>query len=205
MDDIFKNIVNTATDLYKKFGLKSITMDDVANACMMSKKTLYKYVKDKIDLLKQAFKCEFEKQESHFIEIVDKNLNAVEEVFEIHKHLVKMMKTHNPAIEYDLIKYYPKIHKDISDKKSKMVYEMMLKNLKKGIQEGLYYDDIDIELIAKQRVILQVQTIENSIVSYKQFVTAYAMKHMFIYHLRAICNPEGIKVLNNKIKEFDEH
>jgi len=180
-------------------------MDDVANACMISKKTLYKYVKDKADLLRQAFNFEFDKQSAHFYEIVNKNLNAIEEVFEIHKNLAKMMKVQNPPIEYDLIKYYPKIQKDFTEKKSKMVYTMMLQNMKKGIEEGLYYDDIDIELIAKQRVIFQVQKVENAIVCYKQFATAYAMKHMFIYHLRAICNPEGLKILNHKIKEFDEH
>ncbi len=205
MDEVYNNIIKTASDLFKNYGLKSITMDDVANACMISKKTLYKYVKDKVDLLVKAYEIEFEKQSSNFIEIINKNLNAIEEVFEIHKNLIKMLKSSNPAVEFDLIKYYPKIHKQMLDDRSKMIYKMMLRNLQKGIDEGLYYDDLDIELIAKQRVIFQVQKVENCIVSYKQFASLHAMKQMFIYHLRAICNPEGLKILNQKIKEFDEH
>jgi AcrR family transcriptional regulator len=205
MDDVFKNIIKIASELYKSYGLKSITMDDVANACMISKKTLYKYVKDKADLLKQVYENEFSKQFIQFNELKNKKLNAIEEVFEIHKSLIKLIKVQNPLVEYDLIKYYPKIHKEMMDNRSRMVYESMLENLKKGIDEGLYYSDIDIELIAKQRVILQVQKVENAIVSFKQFATTYAMKHMFIYHLRAICNLEGLKILNQKIKEFDEH
>jgi AcrR family transcriptional regulator len=205
MDEVYQNIIKTASELFKSYGLKSITMDDVANACMISKKTLYKYVKDKVDLLFKAYENEFSKQSAQFIEIVNKNLNAIEEVFEIHKNLIKMLKATNPVIEFDLIKYYPKIHKQILEDRSKMIYKMMLKNMKKGIDEGLYYDDLDIELIAKQRVIFQVQKVENCIVSYKQFATPHAMKQMFIYHLRAICNPEGLKILNHKIKEFDEH
>jgi AcrR family transcriptional regulator len=203
MDKVFQNIIKTAAELYKKFGLKSVTMDDVARECMISKKTLYKYVNDKIDLLKQAFKFEFSNQSNLFESITEKGLNAVEEVFEIHKHLIKMLKTHNPVIEHDMMKYYPVIHREMKEKSAKQVYKMMLQNLKKGIEEGLYYNDIDIELVAKQRVIFQVQKIENSIVSFKEFTTPHALRQMFIYHLRAICSPEGLKILNEKINEFD--
>ena len=104
MDEVYQNIIKTASELFKNYGLKSITMDDVANACMISKKTLYKYVKDKVDLLFKAYENEFSKQSAQFIEIVNKNLNAIEEVFEIHKNLIKMLKATNPVIEFDLIK-----------------------------------------------------------------------------------------------------
>ncbi len=203
MNNVFQNIIQTAADLYKKYGIKSVTMDDVARECMISKKTLYKYVTDKIDLLRQALRLEFSIQIKEFSAIYNKNLNAVEEVFEIHKNLINMLKTHNQAIEYDMHKYYPVIDKELKEKKSMHVYQMMIQNLKKGIAEGLYYDDINIELIAKQRVIFQVQKIENSIVSFKEFTKPHAMKQMFIYHLRAICSPKGLKILNQKIKELD--
>ncbi len=205
MDKIFQNIIKTAAGLYLKFGLKSVTMDDVARECMISKKTLYKYVNDKIDLLKQAFMFESKKQSKLFKSIFEKQLNAVEEVFEIHKHLIIMLKTHNPIIEHDMMKYYPVIHREIKEKSAKQVYTMMMQNLKKGIKEGLYYNDIDIELIAKQRVIFQVQKIENSIVSFKEFTNPHAMKQMFLYHLRAICSPKGLQILNEKITELDNN
>ncbi len=203
MEESLKTIVETAAGLYQKFGLKSVTMDDVAHECMISKKTLYKFVDDKIDLLKHVLDYEYSKHGTGFLNIFDKGLNAVEEVFEIHKNLIKMLKTHNPAVEHDLLKYYPIIHRELVEKKSEQVFKMMVQNMKKGIKEGLYYDDIDVELIAKQRVIFQVQKIENSVVSYKEFIKPKAVKQMFIYHLRAICSPKGIKFLNEKIKELD--
>ncbi len=203
MEESLKTIVKTAAELYQKYGIKSITMDDVAHQCMISKKTLYKYVNDKIDLLKHVLEFEYSKHGSKFLKILDQGLNAIEEVFEIHKNLIFMIKNYNPAVDYDLLKYYPVIHKELSEKKSQQVYQMMVQNMKKGIKEGLYYDDIDVELIAKQRVIFQVQKIENSVVSYKEFIKPKAVKQMFIYHLRAICSPEGIKFLNEKIKELD--
>ena len=109
MDNVFQNIIQTAADLYKKYGIKSVTMDDVARECMISKKTLYKYVKDKNDLLQHALHYEFSKHGKIFHAITEKGLNAIEEVFEIHKNLVKTLKKHNPVIEHDLIKYYPVI------------------------------------------------------------------------------------------------
>jgi len=203
MEDLLKNIVQTALGLYQKYGIKSVTMDDVAHECMISKKTLYKYINDKIDLLNRVLEYEYSNHGNKFFKILDKGLNAIEEVFEIHKNLIKMIKNHNPAVEHDLLKYYPVIHRELSERKSQHVYKMMIQNLEKGIKEGLYYEDINVELIAKQRVIFQVQKIENSVVSYKEFIKPSAVKQMFIYHLRAICSPKGIELLNKKIKELD--
>lgn len=203
MEKVHGKIVKIASELYRKFGIKSVTMDDVAHECMISKKTLYKYVNDKIDLLTQTFRYEFGLQNKKFTSLKDKELNAIEEVLFIHKNLIDMLKTHKPSLEYEMDKYYPIIQKELVDEKSEYVYKMMLRNLKKGINEGLYYSDIDVELIAKQRVIFQVQKVENSVVSYKEFITPKAMKQMFKYHLRAICSPKGLKVLNKKIEELE--
>ncbi len=203
MENVKEKIIQTASTLYRKFGIKSVTMDDVARECMISKKTLYKYVNDKIDLLTQTFRFEFDFQIKRFKSLSEKKINAIEEVFEIHKNLIAMLKTHNPSLEYEMDKYYPVIHKELTEKKSEHVYKMMLLNLNKGIEEGLYYNDIDVELIAKQRVIFQVQKVENSVVSYQEFLKPKAMKQMFKYHLRAICSPKGLEILNKKIKELE--
>jgi len=202
MEKSFQKIIQTSIELFTKLGVKRVTMDEIARECMISKKTLYKYVNDKIDLINQVINFESKKLSKKFFAISEKGLNAVEEVFELHRNLIKLMKSHNHTVEYDLRKYYPSIQRDVSERRAKQVYQMMVMNLKKGIEEGLYYDDIDIELIAKQRVIFQVQRIENSIVSYKEFTNPYAMKQMFIYHLRAICSPKGMEILNEKIKEL---
>lgn len=196
-------IIQRAIELYLKYGIKSVTMDDVARECMISKKTLYKYVKDKVDLITQAFRKEFEIQTKRFAAISDKKLNAIEEVIEIQKKMIALIKTHNPSVEYDMYKYYPSVHRELIDKKSKFIYQVKLKNLKKGIKEGLFYDDIDIDLISKRMVILETQKIENSVVSYKEFLKPKATKEMFKYHLRAICSPKGLKILNKKIKELE--
>ncbi len=199
MEKVLKNIIETSAKLYYKFGIKSVTMDDVAHECMISKKTLYNYVKDKTDLLKQVLEYEYLKHAKIFGEIALKNLNAVEEVVEIHKILIKMLKTHNSAVEHDLIKYYPVVQRELLNRKARNVFEMMKINLQKGINEGLYFDDINIELVAKQRVILQVQKIENSVVSYKEFLKPKAFKEMLLYHMRALCTPKGLKIFYEKI------
>lgn len=197
-------IIQKASELYQKYGLKSVTMDDIAHECMISKKTLYKYVNDKVDLITQAFRKEFELQIKIFSEISDKKLNAIEEVLEIQKQMIVLNKTHNPALEYDMFKYYPLIHRELVEKKSNFIYQTQIKNIEKGIKEGLYYDDIDIDLVAKRIVIFEIQKIENSFVSFKDFLKPKATKEMFKYHLRAICNPKGVKKLNEIIKDYNK-
>ena len=202
MENAKHKIVETASSLYRKFGIKSVTMDDIARECMISKKTLYKYVNDKADLLIQTFRFEFDVQEQRFELITKKNINAIEKILEINKILISMLKTHKPSIEYEMRKYYPVIHKELVEKVAKLTYKSMCKNLKLGIREGLYYDDINVELIAKKGVIMQIQKIDNVIASYKDFLKPKAIKEMFKYHMRAICTPKCIEILNKKIKEL---
>jgi len=203
MENVKEKIIQTASSLYRKYGIKSVTMDDVARECMISKKTLYKYVNDKIDLLTQTFRFEFDFQTKRFEAITKKGLNAIEEVFETNKILIDMLKTHKPSLEYEMQKYYPTIHKVLIEKVSEMTYKTMHANLKYGIEEGLYYKDIKVDLIAKQAVVLQVQKIDNSVASYKDFLKPKAMKEIFKYHMRAICSPKGLEILNKKIKELE--
>ncbi len=200
MDESLKKIIQTAETLYYKYGIKSVTMDDVARECMISKKTLYKYVNDKIDLLRQVLSFEFSKHRTLFNAVSEKGLNAVEEVVQIHNILIEMLKNHNTVIEYDMLKYYPAVHRELSERKSEYILKMMKINLQKGIDEGLYHSDINIDLVAKQRVIFQVQKVENSVVSYKEFLKPEAVKQMLLYHMRAVCTPKGLKLYNEKMK-----
>ena len=48
---IKEQIINTAFDLFSQYGIKSVSMDDVAKAAGISKRTLYESFGDKETLL----------------------------------------------------------------------------------------------------------------------------------------------------------
>ena len=101
------NILNKVKVLYSKYGIRSVTMDDVSRELGMSKKTLYQYVKDKTELVDKIVDLEIDRYGCFFDSLSSQNLNAIEELFEVQKIVSKMLREHNPSQNYDLRKYYP--------------------------------------------------------------------------------------------------
>ncbi|MEA2043206.1 MAG: TetR/AcrR family transcriptional regulator [Bacteroidota bacterium] len=199
---IEKILLNT-TDLFQKYGIKSLTMSDIARLNMVSKKTLYNYVSDKAELVELVLQHFFAVIYDKINQESSKAQNAIEEMLYIQKQLVEVVKNHNYSVEFDLRKYYPLLYDKMNLDKSRQLYKEMKENIERGQSEGLYRQEVDADLIAKSRVIFQTQRIDNEFVSFKEFANVRALKHMMEYHMRAICTEEGLKVLTQLIKEFN--
>ena len=194
-DEKFLQILESASHLYFTYGIKSITMDDVAKECNISKKTLYKYVSDKADLVEKTVSYVFSVNGKKMKDIVESKLNAIEELYEVQTILLNIASNYNPSIEYDLKKYYPSILRKIEDTKAEHIYNMMYRNLEKGKKENLYRKDFDSAFIAKLRVLIVLSKIDDKIVSYKDFMNEDAINEMLKYHLHAVCNETGLKLM----------
>jgi AcrR family transcriptional regulator len=202
MNEELKNILSKARDLYMKYGIKSITMDDVARELSISKKTLYQYVADKDDLVGKFIDNEIAIRQEEICKCFRIGLNAVEELFEISLFMNKMMRDQNPATDYDLKKYYPQHFQKTVNARREGVYNYILINLKKGIKEGLYRKEMNKEVIAK----LYLWRIENSQISELFSVEEFSSIKLFVellnYHVRGIATEKGIVELEKKIKEL---
>jgi len=203
MNEDQKRILQKARDLYMRYGIKSITMDDVAKELGISKKTLYQFVTDKDDLVGKFVDFEIEKRQSQICECFKQNINAIDGIFEISFYMIKMMKEENPLTEYDLKKYHPQQYQKLLNARREGMYKYILLNLKQGKEEGLYRQDMKEELIAK----LYLTRTEN--IHFTDLFTTEELtsKDLFIellsYHIRGIASEKGIQVLENKIKELN--
>ncbi len=193
-------ILSGTFDLYHKYAIKSVTMDDVARELGISKKTLYQHVANKTELVEKVIYSELEKAAQKHYQIQQMNLNAIEELFEVSKMMNEHLKKHNPALFYDLKKYYPKIYHQIRNKKREKAYESILRNLKKGISEGIYRKEINTEIIAKLYISRIEQSYDESIFSIEEITSVKVFNEILIYHLHGICNEKGLKILKSKLK-----
>ena len=116
---IKEKILSNAADFFLNYGFKSVTMDDVSRHLGISKKTLYEFFTDKEDLVKQVLTWDYDRKLAFFLEIEQKKLNAVEELFEVYKMIKKMFKDFNPSVEYDIRKYYPTLFTQLREIKRK--------------------------------------------------------------------------------------
>ena len=203
MIDDLKNILSRVRDLYRKYGIKSITMDDVATELGISKKTLYQYVTDKDDLVGKYIDYEIELRQEEICKCFNIGFNAIEELFEISGFMNKMMRDQNPATEHDLRKYYPHYYQKTIKTRRERMYYYILSNLRKGKEEELYRDDMDEEIIAKLYLSRSENTHFNELFTIEEFTSLKLFTELLIYHVRGIATDKGILVLEKKIKELE--
>jgi AcrR family transcriptional regulator len=203
MIDELKIILSKVRELYSKYGIKSITMDDVAREMGISKKTLYQYVTDKDDLVGKFIDNEITFRQEQICKCFRIGFDAVEELFEISVYMNKIMRNQNPATEYDLKKYYPQHYQKIVKARREGIYNYILQNLKKGKKEGLYREELSEEIIAKL-YLLRTESIHlNDLFTVEEFTSEKLFIELLIYHVRGIATVKGVAVLEKKIKELE--
>jgi AcrR family transcriptional regulator len=205
MIDELKNILIKTRELYMKYGIKSITMDDVATELGISKKTLYQYVTDKDDLVGKFIENEIEQRQGELFKCFQIGFNAIEELFEISVFMNKLFRDQNPATEYDLKKYYPHHYQRIVETRRVRMYNYILQNLEKGKKEGLYRDEMNESVIAKLYLSISENIHFSELFTVEEFTSIKLFSELISYHVRGIATEKGIVVLEKKIKDLETH
>jgi TetR/AcrR family transcriptional regulator, cholesterol catabolism regulator len=203
MNEELKNILVKVRELYMKYGIKSITMDDVARELSISKKTLYQYVTDKDDLVGKFVDFEIGIRQEEISRCFGSGFNAIEELFEISIFMNKMMRDQNPATEYDLKKYYPQHYQKTLKARRDGIYRYILVNLEKGVKEALYRKDMNREIIARLYLWRSEDSNLNDLFTAEEFSSIKLFVEVLTYHIRGIATEKGILVLEKKVKELE--
>ncbi len=203
MNEELKNILLKVRELYNRYGIKSITMDDVARELGISKKTLYQYVTDKDDLVGKFIDNEIVIRQEEICKCFKAGFNAIEELFELSVFMNRLMRDQNPATEHDLKKYYPHHFNKTVRIRRERIFSYILENLRKGKEEGLYRAGMDEEIIARL-YLSRVESISvNDLFTVEEFTSVRLFIELLVYHIRGIATEKGIEVLERKIKEFE--
>ena len=199
-----ERILETTRELFLKYGVRSVSMDDIAKHLGMSKKTIYNFFKDKDELL-SAFATSFvQRNKEAFDEATKMAGDAVDEIFCVMKHLRNMMQHMNPKLFFDLQKYHPQAWKQIRDFREKHVTEMIQQNLENGIGQGLYRPDINIVVLAKLRLEQIEMTMNQNIFPMDKFNIAHVQLSLFEHFLYGICTLKGHKLVNKHKQIIEE-
>lgn len=145
-------IMQKAFELFMQYGMRSVSMDDIANASGMSKKTIYRYFTNKDDLVIEVVKIVLEKNAHNCERYNIAAENAIHESFLAIDQTTALFRKMNPLLIYDLKKYHPRAYKTYSEFKSELFYKVVKANLERGIREGLYREDLKVDVIARFRV-----------------------------------------------------
>ncbi|MEN9685787.1 MAG: hypothetical protein RLZZ28_1573 [Bacteroidota bacterium] len=147
-----ERIVLKAHELFMRYGIRSVSMDEVANHLGMSKKTIYQYYTDKDALVDDVIEIETRRNEDECKMHQLKSENALHEVFLATDMVMELMQTINPAVLFDLEKYHPRAFKKFSDHKNKFLYKVIFDNLEAGKNQGLYRLEINSDILSRFRL-----------------------------------------------------
>ncbi|NQU35118.1 MAG: TetR/AcrR family transcriptional regulator [Bacteroidetes bacterium] len=198
MDDKTKKIVDSVTKLYHEYGIKGVTMDDVAHRLSISKKTLYEHFKDKKDLVLAVLEHARKEWDCHFSSFECKDCSAIDELFHFYEIQVKMIRSNRPAFVYDLKKYYPEVYSNFHKIKQKLIFENFVNNIKKGKIEGLYRDDINGEIISKLNLMRFEGILDSEYFTIEELLSTELFTEIFKYHLFGIVSDKGRDIVNQK-------
>lgn len=183
-----------------KYGIRSITMDDVARELSISKKTLYQFVEDKDDLVKKTITTHLEEMDRMAMSIVSAEENAIQQILKIAEIMICMHREVSQGVLFDLKKFHPETFTLLNNHREKVIVNEVTANLHLGIKQKLYKKDLNVELTAGYYIALVMQSFDSDIdiLMKTPFNEKYAW---FInYHLNAICTEEGIQYLNKHKK-----
>lgn len=194
-------ILDSSKNLFLNLGFKSVTMDEIASNLGVSKKTIYKFFKNKTELVKAVTDHMFDIICEGIDVICQKKLNPIEEIFSIKRMVMQHLKDEKSSPQYQLQKYYPKIYGSLKTKQFQILQETIKENLKTGVHLGLFRDNIDVEFIARIYFYGMIGIKDQEVFPLSNFSMNDLMLNYLEYHLRGISTEQGVKELNKQLKQ----
>ncbi|MFW5850749.1 MAG: TetR/AcrR family transcriptional regulator [Bacteroidota bacterium] len=183
-------ILSQALEIFRKYGIKSVSMDDLSSSMHMSKKTIYKHFKNKEDLISHLFLGYVSEKFQEFQESqISKKRNAIDYLIEVHSFLFEQQSFFTPAINHDIQTTYPHIFNELHTKTIENAQLLIEQNIALGQAQKLYKKNINTHIIIyifSHLSLFIEQSFENTISSKELF---HEILRIFIY---SVSNNNGI-------------
>lgn len=196
-----KNILEGAKNLFMQFGLKSITMDDIARKVGVSKKTIYQFFSDKNSIVFKSVHEHFSDHRKEIEHVLDNSKDAIESIYKVSKCMKMQVEAINPTVFYDLQRYFPKAYKRFLEFKNTFMKERMTQIIEKGIVSGYFRKEINTEIIIIQRIEQVQLAFNNEIFPRDKFDFKEIHEQLFEHFIHGILTEKGKEKYNQYLNE----
>ncbi|WP_010662463.1 TetR/AcrR family transcriptional regulator [Marinilabilia salmonicolor] len=179
-------------NLYFRYGVKNLTMDDVAQELGISKRTLYQQVTTKNELVDMVLNDQFSKYREAVSSIVDKEDGSIRKLYCVYKLIADFFKPLTPVFVYSLNKMSSKLAEELHRKYNDFIVEIFGRIVDEGEEEGIFlvrFKDDFARLVAgylfqtnEKGAVLQMAEID--------------LNNAFYLQTSGVCTDHGRKVLN---------
>ncbi|GAC1424863.1 MAG: TetR/AcrR family transcriptional regulator [Flavisolibacter sp.] len=193
--DVKERILVKTHELFNRYGIRSVSMDDIAAQLGISKKTLYQYYSDKDELVNAVFGRIMEENKMQCLEFSKKGVDAIAEIFMSFDMVEVMLSEMNPSLLFDMQKYHPSAFKKFDEYRNNFLYKMIKDNLKSGIQEGLYREDMDIDILTRFRLYSIMMSFNQEVFPNNKNNLVYIEQQLLEHFLYGLATPKGYRMI----------
>lgn len=186
-----ERILRRSEDLFMRYGIRSVTMDDIARDLGISKKTLYQHVDNKADLVDRITESYIQGEKQCLAEISANAKDAIDQQLMIARHVVQILRRMRPTTMFDLKKYYRECWEKMDRFHLGYVYRVIRSNIEQGIYEGLYRQNLDPDIIAKLYVGKTMILNDEEMFPLREYNRDDLFVQYINYHLRGILSDKG--------------
>ena len=183
---------------FDRFGVRALSMDDLATQLGVSKKTLYRYFKNKADLVLQVFDQACTRQTKRTETLSKCGLNAIDAVIAVMEYFQTELREMHPSMLFDLQKYYPEAMQRLQTHKMETMQGYLVRNIERGQKEGFYRKDFDAKLISRLHMsMVQTMTDPATLEEFGRPLSELQME-LHTYHLRGVATEKGLEHLRQR-------
>lgn len=201
VDENKQRIIDVAEKLFLKFGVKNVTVDDIAKEMHMSKKTIYTYFSAKKDLVEIVIVAVFTRVRNRIYEIIASGYDPILEIILIEQTIAEHIDQQTSAMMHQLQKYYIDLYNKLVSMQTSAIEDTFSVNLKRGISLGLYRQDINIDVVTKIYYTTLITLQNQAFFPEDKYECNDIKREYLIYHLRGIASDKGLELITKHIKE----
>ncbi len=190
-------ILLTAEKLFMRAGIRSVSMDDIAQELAISKKTLYKWFENKDQIVHAVMQSHFGRKAHECEGLVRGATSAIDELFRMMDWVRSQFSDVHPGIFYDLQKFYPESWVLWVEHKHSYILRQISDNLHRGVHEGLYRADLDVDVLARLRL-AQIELAFNAdVYPPRQFGVQRLQQVILEHFMLGVATLKGHKLINS--------
>lgn len=202
--ELTKQVIDKAFELFTRYGIRSVSMDDLARALGISKKTLYQVVDNKADLVERLAMTHYACESKDIIEIQEGEGDAMEKLLAIARYSIEQFSEVSPTMIYDMQKYYASTWVKMDHLYNGFFYEVIFKNLEEGRLQGLFREDFDCDIVARLFVLKTSHMAEGEIFPPNEYGLDKLVEENFRYHAYGVASEAGRKRMEELLAQLQK-
>ena len=191
-----ERIQQKAEQLFRHYGIKSVTMDEIAAQLGISKKTIYQFYSDKDALVYDIFKSITEQNKQKCMQFKTKAENAIHEQYLSSDAAKEIFSNMNSAVLFDLNRSYPSVFAEFENHKKQFLFKIIKDNIMRGIKEGLFRKDLDVNIITWIQLEIVSGLLHNEEIISGKNTFAHFEKEAKDFFLHGLCTEKGLSYIS---------